>query len=257
MSKLVLLDSVGARGRNLAVDVMALREHLVSLGYTWAAGPSTVGPKLTAAIRLFQSIVHGIDVVGASSRIDGRVDPDGNTLRWLNAANAPRWVRMTPSAPGLWNHDATQLHDLHDFGTSWLDTFLVGAGAEYQLWRTEADRQRSAQPGAGTKPPAPLTVNDASLPEGGNTPAHVGHETGLVADLRLPNRDGSAGGISVFTPTYDRDAMRAQLQALRSQPNFDVAFLNDKVLISEGLCRPLGGHDDHVHVEIEPPRLQP
>lgn len=238
---LVISKSVGAGGANLAADVKAVRARLVELGFSWVAGATDVGPKFVNAIRLFQAIKGGYDIVNVT-RVDGRVDPNGDTLRWLNAKNAPRWVRMTPQAKGLFNYEATQVDDGHDYGTTWLDEMLIAAGQAY------ANAWLVSHPTA-----PPITVNDASLPEGGDTPAHKGHETGLVCDLRLPRKDGKAGGIKTTSASYDRDTMRAQLEALRAQPLFDVAFLNDDALIQEGLCRPLGGHDDHVHVEIKAP----
>jgi hypothetical protein len=238
--RITLLASVGLNGRNIQSDVNAVRSRLRQLGFVVGEdGPC--GPQLIKAIQLFQAIKEGLDVI-RHTRVDGRVDPNGQTLKWLNAANAPRWQRMTASGPGLHNHEATQLNDNHDFGTSWLDETLNAAGALYQQGLRE---------GA-----APISVNNASLPTGGDTPSHKGHETGLVADLRLPRKDGRSGGITTASPEYDREAMRAQLKALKAQPLFDRAYLNDQVLIIEDLCRPLGGHDNHVHFEIKPPVRQ-
>ena len=103
-----------------------------------------------------------------------------------------------------------------------------------------------------------LTVNDASPEVGGDTPDHRGHETGMCIDIRLPklNHDGKApGGRTHESSDYDRDAMRAQLSALRGQPlvNNDRVFFNDPELITEGLCTFLDRHDNHVHADISPP----
>lgn len=241
---LVISHSVGRKGVNDPADVTAVGARLVALGFGWALpGPGGLcSADLVAAIELFQAIKEGVDVV-RHTRVDGRVDVDGQTLRWLGAANAPRWEALLPDRPGYHNHEATQGSAM-GFATSWLNGVLAGAAAAYQ------GGYRSAHPGA-----APLTANDASPARGGKAPPHKGHQTGLVCDLRLPNHDGTAGGLKTVSPHYDRAAMRAQLAALRTCPGFDRAYLNDAVLIAEGLCSPLAGHDDHVHFEIQvPPR---
>jgi len=102
-----------------------------------------------------------------------------------------------------------------------------------------------------------MTVNDVSLPWGGDTPDHAGHETGMACEIRLPRKDGKTGGISNpnTNGAYDRDAMREQLLALHKQPLFSRAFFNDKKLIEEGLCSQLAGHNNHLHFEITTPKL--
>lgn len=238
---LTILRSVGQGGVNAPGDVAKVRARLVELGLDWIGGATTAGPEFIKAIRLFQAIKEGLDVV-SGTKIDGRVDPNGETLKWLNAVNAPRWVRMTRDGVGFVNHEAFDGDDGHDFGTSWLDDSIKAAAARY-----EADF-RSGHPGATA-----IAVNDASLPRGGDTPLHQGHETGLVADLRLPRKDRKFGGITTTSALYDREVARAQLQAFHTVPLLQHIFLNDDVLIAEGLCRPLGGHDNHVHIEIRPP----
>lgn len=238
---LVLTGSVGQGGTNSPSDVVGVRDRLVSLGFTWVAGFTSMGPTFVKAIMLFQAIKSGRDKV-YSTGVDGRVDPGGDTLKWLNATNAPRWQRMTAEDVGLKNDEITNTNDNHDYGTSWLDQTLRTAGRAYQ------DAWRVWNPTA-----ARITVNDTSMPRGGDTPAHGGHETGLVCDLRLPRIGGSVGGITTASVEYDRATMRAQLRALTTQPLFEVCYLNDDELIREGLCRPLAGHSDHVHYEIRPP----
>jgi hypothetical protein len=238
---LSISGSVGKNGQNDPADVARVRARLVELGFEWIGNDTKAGPSFIKAIELFQSIKNGQDFVGGS-RVDGLIDPNGETLAWLNALNAPRWQRMTAEGVGFINSEAQQLDDQHDFGTSWLDDTIKGAARRYEIeWRSG----RTA---------APIAVNDTSLPRGGDTPAHKGHETGLVCDLRLPHVNGTFGGLVTSDANYDRNAMRAQLVAFRAEPLVDLIFLNDDVLIAEDLCRPLAGHDNHAHIEIRPPR---
>lgn len=234
-----LSASVGAGGTNHPDDVARVTDRLVALGYTWAARDA---PSLVRAVKLFQAIKAGRSRVDG---VDGRVDPGGDTEAWLRAPNAPRWVRMTESAPGLHNHEAAQKNDHHDYGTDWFDAFIVGAAAHYQA--TYRNPRMVA---------APITLNDVSLPEGGDTLAHKGHECGNVGDLRVPKKDGTTG-TRWDAPDFDRFAARAQLKSLRATPGFKVVYFNDPALVTEGLCKPLASHDDHFHVETVPPVRQP
>ena len=103
-----------------------------------------------------------------------------------------------------------------------------------------------------------LHINDTSLPQGGDTPVHHGHEAGLASDIRLPRKNGNVGGIVVTDQAFDRAAMRALIQAFRAQPMASRVFLNDETLIHEGLCQAVAGHDNHAHFEIKPPvRVMP
>lgn len=239
-----ITGSVGRKGLNRSADVRVVSDALVRLGFRWAVPDSTgaCGPELVSGIELFQAIKEGLDVV-KHTRVDGRVDTNGETLRWLDAANAPRWEALLGDRPGLSNYEVRQGGD-KAYCTSWLNELLSAAAASYQ-----------AAVGAAKPNKAPITVNDASPARGGKAPPHKGHQTGLVCDLRLPRTDGTAGGVKTTSPLYDREAMRQQLLALRQHPLFDIAFLNDDTLIASGLCRPLAGHDDHVHIEVKvPPR---
>lgn len=243
MPAVPLQGSVGQNGVNNQADVIAVKNRLIALGFDWLApATATVGPLTIKTIKLFQAIKNGLDVV--NNQNDGLIEVNGATHRWLQAANAPQWQQMPlgSAAEGFFNSEVADGSDNHDFGTAWLAATIHAAGARYR------DDFRAAHPNA-----ALLTVNDASKPQGGDTPAHAGHETGLVCDIRLPRTDGGVGGITTTSATYDHAAMRAMIVAFRSQPLADRIFLNDQQLINEGLCRHLSGHDNHAHFEINPP----
>lgn len=231
--------SVGRGGSNDSQDVVAVKTRFVELGFEFFPMNDRVDSGLMMAIRLFQSILTGRNTVGG---VDGRIDPDGNTIRFMRASNAPHWRTMPIKGPGFMNHEAAQTNDHHDFGTNWLADTIVGAGATYQ------NDFRQANPNS-----ALFAINDVSLPMGGDTPQHAGHETGLACDIRLPRKDGKSGGITFKSKTYDRIAARAQILALRTQPLFSRAFFNDPVLIGEGLCAKATGHHNHIHFEVKPP----
>ena len=199
---LEISDSVGKGGKNKPSDVIAVKRRLSELGFEFFPINKKPDQGLVMSIRLFQSIIRGINRVGG----DGRIDVGMNTIRFLQASNAPSWTTMPRSGLGFVNFEAQDMADQHDFGASWLAETIIGAGEAY-----EREFLR-AHPDA-----APVAVNDVSLPEGGDTPDHAGHETGLACDIRLPRKDGGSGGISNpnTNTAYDRDAMRAQLLAIR------------------------------------------
>ncbi len=238
-ARLSLSASVGAGGSNRASDVKLVRDRFVALGYTFIRSNSI--NDLIYAIRLFQSVISG----STSVRGDGRIDVNGTTQRFLEAANAPRWMQMPGRGVGFYNYEVLdQPNDSHDYGIDWISNVIRAAGIHYEL----AYRK-------GNNNIAPIAVNDVSLPRGGDTPDHAGHESGNAGDIILPRRGGRFGFIKWTSSDYDRNATEAILRALRAQPWVDknTLYFNDPTLISKGLCRRAGGHDDHIHFEINVP----
>ena len=99
-----------------------------------------------------------------------------------------------------------------------------------------------------------LTV---SIPHGGDTPDHKGHETGLMCDVFLPRKDGGFGATNVTSPTYNQNVARALLKSIRRQKlvNKDAVLFNDNDLIGEKLCRLMPEHHHHIHFSISPPPM--
>lgn len=238
-----LNGSVGKDGKNQANDVLAVKNRLADLGYP-VTRDSIVNPETIAIIKLFQSIIKGETVIVG----DGRIDLNGPTLKFLQAANAPQWLEMPKGSPaeGFVNHD-NQQGDNHDFGTSWMIETIQTAA---QLYLTT---HLSSHPSA-----ALIQTNDLSKPRGGLTSAHATHQTGLSCDIRLPRKDGQSGGIVFSNSQFDRDAMRAILKAIRNQNKYAIKriFFNDFTLIAERLCVNAPGHDNHAHIDIIPPPQQ-
>jgi GH24 family phage-related lysozyme (muramidase)/peptidoglycan hydrolase-like protein with peptidoglycan-binding domain len=244
-SDLILMGSVGNGGKNNPEDVKKAQFVLKELGYSVGEVDGKVGAKTIQAIKLFQSIINGQSTVSS----DGRIDANGKTHKWLNAKNAPRWQIMpnTNKAIGFRNRELEETQDHHDYGTDWMAGMLLWIAKKYQ-----AD-YLSKNPKASL-----FTINDVSLPTGGNTPDHSGHETGLACDIYLPRTDGNSGGIDYLSASYDRNASRAMLKAINSCPTINKSriFFNDPILVSEGLCRSVRGHHHHFHIEVKVPPIQ-
>ncbi|NCR52174.1 MAG: muramidase (flagellum-specific) [Microcystis aeruginosa L211-07] len=242
-----LTGSVGSGGINRNSDVLAVKQRLHSLGYTFVGDPNSaaLNTGFILAIKLFQSIIAGRETLGG----DGRIDVGNTTQKWLEAANAPRWQTMPDSDPSisLINHEKNQTNDDHDFGTSWLADAILEIADDYH------NTFRVANPGK-----AAFSINDVSKPTGGDTPQHAGHETGLMCDVRLPRTDGQHGGITWKSDNFDRTAARALIKAMRRQKLVSQVFFNDATLrgetfLGQKLCNFATGHDDHIHFAIRPP----
>ena len=240
---LTIGKSVGRNGVNDPADVLAVKTRLVELGFDFIQANSQVNELTIRAIRLFQGMKNGITKLIAAQN-DGRVDVNGDTHKWLNASNAPRWVLLPAGSAdvGMVNDNVADPADKHDFGSNWIADTLSATGLAYKADFLDSHPESAL-----------LHINDTSLPLGGDTQAHAEHETGLQSDIRLPRKDGAVGGITVNHQAYDRNAMRAMLKAFHKQPLARRVFLNDNVLIGEGLCRQAVGHDNHAHFEIKPP----
>ncbi len=238
---LELTASVGQRGTNNAADILALKKELIGLGFNWLTIDPAMNDETIYTIKLFQSIIRGND----SLQGDGLVEVPGFTYDWLRASNAPCWQLMPEAGDGFTNIERLgQPLDNHDFGTDWMATVIQSVGVEYE-YSYQSGHLNSAL----------ISVNDVSLPRGGNTPDHGGHETGLNCDIQLPDDTGNSGGITWNDLSYDRNAMRAMLTVINNQSSWRRTLLDDPVLIREGLCSPspLLDHHDHAHFEINPP----
>lgn len=239
--KLTKSVGVGVVNKNNE-EVKAVKQRLRDLGYNWVGNPNsiTIDTGTVKAIKLFQSIIAGRSTVAG----DGRIDVGGFTHRWLQAENAPRWVAMPPSNPsiGFVNFERDQTNDKHDFGTDWLADTILAIAKDYQASFLSTHSNA-----------APFAINDISLPHGGDTPDHAGHETGLMCDVFLPRKDGNFGGIHWWDESYDRSATRSLLKSMRNHKLVRAVFFNDPQLIQEKLCTRVRGHDHHIHFEINPP----
>jgi hypothetical protein len=242
-----LSASVGRGGSNRLNDVIAVKQRLVMLGFNGLQVNGAVDTATINAIRLFQAIIAGRSRVQG---VDGRVDVNGFTHTWLQAENAPGWQLMPLQGEGFFNHERQDENDNHDYGTSWMAEVLINAGKSYEA------SYRSTHPQA-----ARIVINDVSLPHGGDSPSHGSHETGLSCDLLLPilpEKDVRQWeyGTNWRNDDYDRDAMRAMLQAFWRQPLLKLILFSDEVLIREGLCSEWPGHDHHAHFELHVPQRQ-
>lgn len=93
MPTVPLSGSVGQGGVNNTADVTAVQQRLKDFGFHFVVVDGLIGPNTIRAIKLFQSIKNGRQVL-ESPGSDGRVDVGGDTHKWLEADNAPRWQKL-------------------------------------------------------------------------------------------------------------------------------------------------------------------
>ena len=242
-----LTGSVGSGGDNDSADVQAVKNRLSDLGFSWIGRNGIIDEETLRTIELFQAIISGRTIIGG---VDGKIDVNGTTHKFLESVNAPRWQEMPngSSAKGFINHD-NQQGDTHDFGTNWMVETIQEAARIYLT------SFRSVHPNA-----ALIATNNLSIARGGNTSIHQTHETGLSCDILLPRKNGTFGRITFRDSIYDRDAMEAMLKAISQQNKYKIKqiFFNDFSLVVKGLCQNLndgGAHDNHAHIDIEPPQV--
>ncbi|NET39364.1 MAG: peptidoglycan-binding protein [Cyanothece sp. SIO1E1] len=231
-----LRGSVGFNGNNNDADVIAVKERLIALGFTFIPQGTEVDGKTVSAIKLFQSIIAGRTVV----RGDGRIDVNRVTHRALQSANAPQWLEMPAQGNGFLNFEVTeQLLDYFDHGTDWLANVITAAGKYYDIKHRQ-----------GRTDIAPIAVNDTSPKEGGLARPHSGHQCGNACDLALPHKGGDYGRITWRDDRYDQAATEWMLRAFWQQKLVTKILFNDGVLRQKQLCTYHSGHDNHIHVEI-------
>lgn len=244
---LALSGSVGRGGANAKKDVEAVKNRLSDLGFSWVGRNGTMDAETIRTIELFQAIIDGnVNVFG----VDGRIDVNGKTIKYLESAKAPRWQEMPNGSPaeGFKNFDNDQ-GDVHDFGTSWIVEVIQESARIYTA------SHRKSNPSS-----ALIVTNNLSVARGGDTSIHATHETGLSCDILLPKKNGNFGGITFRSSEYDQDAMEAMLHAIREQKKYKInrIFFNDFTLAVKGLCTNLndgGVHDNHAHIDILPPLI--
>lgn len=225
-------------------EVEELQRRLAALGFRQGGSTTnhgqllvvngTYGDDTRQAVRLFQSLelLNGNEGTLGGDGIFGR-----QSLTELNGITVPL----------LWED--------------------VGArgGVDYACPATEvADGYGTPDLGTVLGQMATVAGNDASNPAGGNHPDHASHETGVDVDIALPRTDngGCAGSpgygqTTVAAAVYDRNTMRQILRRAIDSGATTRRWLNDAVLQGEthngaALCTQAGGHDDHLHVRIDP-----
>jgi peptidoglycan hydrolase-like protein with peptidoglycan-binding domain len=273
-------QSVGNRG----VDVRAIQYLLQQQGQQLDAD-GVFGPATESAVRAFQS-AHGLTVDGivgpatwSALAVTLRAGAQGPAVDALQVElNAKRSAGLAVSGvydqatvaavtafqqhagisvdgitgPVTWRNLAWH-YDYPDFSVGICDqdpdgNGLANWGTGAAIGQLEEAVRRFEPLGFGQVP-----LGDVSFEHGGDIPAHASHDVGLDVDvwpIRTDRAQCTADRITWQSATYDRDATRALVQAIRAAAPGHVQFVlfNDPELIAEGLTVQYSGHDNHLHI---------
>lgn len=244
MSGARIRSSVGTGGTNETGDVRVVQDLLNRAASAGLDVDGDCGPLTERAIADYQK--------GFSRRPDGRVDPDGLTLRKLNEAvaggrtPAGRPERPpaegAPAAPGGGPSAGTRLQAL-------------GRGSGFYSY-AKPERQFGSDPlldalravGARlARAGLEYGVGDLSFEQGGAISPHKTHTSGRHADLRPIRSDGSHAPTSIGDPSYSRDSTRLLVEALQAQPAVTQILFNDTDIAG---VRTWPAHDNHLHIQV-------
>lgn len=234
---------VGAGGMNGADDVRVVQDLLNRGSSAGLDVDGDCGPLTVDAITGYQK--------GFVRRPDGRVDPEGLTLRKLRAAVEGRTSsgpgerppsQGAPASPGGGPSTGTRLQPLgsakglysyarpdRQFGSEGLLATLRDTGA------------RLARAGLE------YGIGDLSFEQGGSISPHKTHTSGRHADLRPIRLDGSHGPTSIGDPSYSRDSTRVLVEALQAQSSVTQILFNDREIPG---VKPWPSHDNHLHIQV-------
>ena len=90
-------------------------------------------------------------------------------------------------------------------------------------------------------------VGNISLAGGIRHPDHASHRSGLEVDIRAVRKDGRRLPCNIHDSQYDRSATEKLIQLFLAAMHIRTIYFND---LSISGVRPLRGHDDHFHVEL-------
>jgi Ca2+-binding RTX toxin-like protein len=218
-----LSDSVGEGGANNPLDVYRVQQRLKYLGFP-SFGPDpfvdsegkkqyprgqtlNVNGRLepvqgktrsttSEAIRLFQAAIYD-DVLNpdgnplrADRGANGRVDVNENSIQWLNATNAPRWVELIDNNGAGGAFDIYRGEDQEErFGTDWVRDITVKATTQ-----------------------AVGTQTITAISEYGYTDQHETHKDGKDVDVDIVEANLQIGTNTITAPTPEE----------RNNPRFNI-----------------------------------
>ncbi len=219
-----LTGSVGSRGRNRRADVVVvqrlLNRWLKNIGLD---GPliedGLAGRKTVLAIVEFQGRVVGMD------EPDGRVDPDGTTLKLLKSGQLS--LKLLPKT-----------------GVGY---YGYGVGKKrYGTAATLASIKRVAKSmdAVGIS----VGVGNISYKAGGPMRPHASHQRGVDVDFRPLRIDTLKKPVTIDDASYSAANTKVLVRALKHESNVDIILFNDDSIRGVKFWT---GHDNHLHVRFK------
>jgi peptidoglycan hydrolase-like protein with peptidoglycan-binding domain len=183
------------------------------------------GPKTVAAIRDYQR--------NFLSNPDGRVDPDGLTLKHLvegklKVKREP--LILLPQASGLGYYSYSSA--TRQYGTKFCIQTLRDICVQFQINNKELE----------------IGVGDISFAQGGHMSPHQSHQHGVHIDIRPLRKDKKNLPVTISDPNYSRDSTKLLVQSLLAHRNVKSILFNDTAILG---VKNYTGHDNHLHVSVK------
>lgn len=229
--------SVGLGGTNRREDVRTVQDLLNDRAKATVLAPDGVcGSATVAAIRKFQS--------SFMARPDGRIDPDGATIRRLTghesaaATGAPQAPAASSRFEQLPQSNRKGYYSYakaaRQYGTPTLVNVLKDVGVALASEGLE------------------MGVGDLSLSEGGDLPPHKTHRDGSHVDLRPIRADRKAQPVTISQQEYDGQATLRLVELLVGRSEVRSVLFNDSTMKGlGGKVQPWSGHDNHLHARVQ------
>jgi hypothetical protein len=216
--------SVGSRGSNKISDVKVVQTLLNK----WQDDivlerpllvDGLAGRKTMLAIIEFQGRVAGL------SSPDGRVDPDGLTLKILNQV-----LKAFKILPQSGRSYYTYGRDEKRFGSpSVIASVKQIASSLHSMGIT-------------------IGIGNISLKEGGRMRPHSSHQRGVDVDFRPLRKDKRQLPTNIHSADYSRSLTEKLISAIRDDVNLDLILFNDPDIPG---IKYWSGHDNHIHVRFK------
>ncbi len=233
------------QSRGLAADGVLGPNTWNSLVITVKSGSS--GPAVKAVqVALNKKRSSGLVVDGA---FGGGTDGAVRTLQTHAGLSNDGVVGPTTWKNLIWHYATPSWSNLCDQNPDGNTYANWGTGST--IGQLEAAAASFATTGQGKVP-----VGDISNEHGGDISGHASHELGVDVDvwpIRTDSAQCTAARITWQSSTYDRNATRQLVQAVRAAAPGQVAliYFNDPVLINEGLTTQYANHDNHLHIRYQ------
>ena len=195
------------------------------------------GDKTVEEIKKFQSEYM--------SNPDGRVDPNGGTLKKLST----NWTQLPQTfgfGSGYYQYGESADIGKRQWGTKKAIETITKVCKQFQA------RQRTITNIGNTASYGIVGVGDISFKFGGYMSPHGTHQTGLNVDLRPCRKDLLQSPVTINQPNfYDGVRTKLLIELFLADSNVDKILFNDSNIYKLPRVSEWDGHHDHFHVTMK------
>ncbi len=238
--KVSITASVGKGSVNNSVDVRKVQNLLnrwISPRFLSVDGVcnGTEGDRTVEEIKKFQSSYMAVP--------DGRVDPNGGTLRKLQT----KWKQLPQNfgfGSGYYQYGRSADIGARQWGSKKTIETIVRVCKQFQMQqRTITNQYNLASYGL-------VGVGDISFKFGGYMSPHGTHQEGLNVDMRPCRKDVLQTPVNIFNDQYDSDRTKLLIELFLADPNVKSILFNDPKIYKLPRVSKYEKHDDHFHITM-------